>query len=73
MADTPNPARGYLCPMHREIHQPNPGQCSKCGMDLVPENARFGLIRHMLGSPEHVLIMAAAMLAIMIAAMYMMR
>lgn len=27
---------GYTCPMHPEIHSPQPGNCSKCGMVLVP-------------------------------------
>lgn len=29
----------YTCPMHPEVRQPAPGQCPKCGMNLVPENA----------------------------------
>ncbi len=24
----------YVCPMHPEIHQPQPGKCPKCGMNL---------------------------------------
>jgi P-type Cu+ transporter len=35
--------RGYVCPMHREIRQVQPGKCPKCGMALVPEGTRFGL------------------------------
>ena len=44
-ADSPDPrpaAQGesqnamYTCPMHPEIKQPEPGDCSICGMDLVP-------------------------------------
>jgi len=27
----------YTCPMHPEIRQPTPGNCSKCGMSLEPE------------------------------------
>lgn len=27
----------YLCPMHPEIRQNDPGDCPKCGMHLVPE------------------------------------
>ena len=27
----------YTCPMHPEVRQKGPGQCPKCGMDLVPE------------------------------------
>lgn len=25
-----------FCPMHPDIHQPNPGRCPKCNMDLLP-------------------------------------
>lgn len=28
----------YLCPMHPEIRQSEPGSCSECGMDLEPES-----------------------------------
>ena len=26
----------YTCPMHPEVTKPQPGKCSKCGMDLIP-------------------------------------
>ncbi|WP_244095814.1 heavy metal-binding domain-containing protein [Rhodoferax ferrireducens] len=26
----------YTCPMHPEIDKPQPGNCPKCGMTLVP-------------------------------------
>jgi hypothetical protein len=42
-------------------------------MALVPEGARFALLRHMLGSPRHVAIMLAVMAALMAGAMMMMR
>ncbi|MDI7774771.1 copper-translocating P-type ATPase [Asticcacaulis sp. EMRT-3] len=29
----------YTCPMHPDVHQSGPGQCPKCGMNLVPEAA----------------------------------
>ena len=41
----------YLCPMHGEVRQADPGRCPRCGMVLVPEGTRFALLRHMLGSP----------------------
>jgi hypothetical protein len=63
----------YTCPMHPEVRRPGPGKCPKCGMDLIPEGARFGMLRHMLSSPMHIAIMAAAMLALMAAAMMMLR
>ena len=63
----------YYCPMHAEVRQPAPGKCTKCGMSLVPEGTRFGLLRHMLGRPMHLVLMLLAMLAIMAAAMMLMR
>ncbi len=63
----------YLCPMHPDVRQPSPGKCSKCGMNLLPEGTRFGLLRHMISNPLHLLIMAAVMLAVMAAAMMLMR
>jgi hypothetical protein len=38
-------------------------------MDLLPEGARFGLLRHMLSSPLHIAIMVALMLIAMAALM----
>ncbi len=28
----------YICPMHPEVQQGNPGRCPKCGMQLVPKD-----------------------------------
>jgi Heavy metal binding domain len=66
-------AAAYVCPMHATVRQHAPGTCPKCGMPLVAANARFRLLRHMLGKPLHLAVMAAAMLALMAAAMMMMR
>lgn len=34
----PNPEQAaYTCPMHPEVTSPAPGQCPKCGMNLVPK------------------------------------
>jgi len=66
-------ATAYICPMHSKVRQSVPGTCPTCGMTLVPENARFGLLRHMLGNPLHVAIMAAVMIILMVAAMMLMR
>jgi Heavy metal binding domain len=63
----------YLCPMHSHIRRSSPGKCPKCGMDLVPEGTRFGLLRHMISSPLHLAVMAAIMVALMAAAMMMLR
>ncbi len=32
----------FTCPMHSEIVQDKPGNCPKCGMNLVPVNAKSG-------------------------------
>ena len=32
----------YTCPMHPEVRQNGPGDCPKCGMHLVPEDAAEG-------------------------------
>jgi hypothetical protein len=42
-------------------------------MELLAEGTPFGLVRHMIGSPRHVVVMAAIMVAIMAAAMMLMR
>ena len=61
----------YLCPMHPDVRQPTPGKCPKCGMALLPEDTRFGMLRHMIKSPLMVIIMVAVMVAIMAAIMMM--
>jgi hypothetical protein len=58
--------------MHSDGRQNRRGKCPKCGMDLLPEGTRFGLVRHMLSRPLHIAVMAAAMFAIMAAAMKLM-
>ena len=69
-----NAGKVYLCPMHREVRQPNPGKCPKCHwMYLVPEGTRFGMLRSMVKSPLQFFIMAAPMVAIIVAIMILMR
>ena len=63
----------YLCPMHADVRQSSPGKCPKCGMALLPEGAKFGMLRHMMSSPLHLAVMAAVMIALMAAAMMMLR
>ena len=63
----------YICPMHSDVRQSASGKCPRCGMALVPENTRFALLRHMFGSPLHLVIMAGLMVAMMAAAMMLMR
>jgi hypothetical protein len=39
--ERPGPAPTiYTCPMHPDVQSPKPGKCPKCGMDLVPRDAR---------------------------------
>lgn len=59
--------------MHKNVRQTGPGKCPECGMALLPEGARFGLVRHMLSSPMHIVLMAVVMLALMATAMMLMR
>ena len=61
----------YLCSMHPDVRQPTPGKGPKCGMELLPEGTRFGMLRHMIKSPLMIIIMLAVMLAIMAAIMMM--
>ena len=69
-----NVGKVYICPMHREVRQPNPGKCPKCHwMYLVPEGTRFGMIRSMVKSPWQLFIMAAPMVAIIVAIMIVLR
>jgi heavy metal-binding protein len=59
----------YYCPMHASVRRPVPGNCPECGMALLPEGARFGLLRHVFSNPMHVAVMAGLMIAIMAVAM----
>jgi hypothetical protein len=70
MAQTTGAQQIYTCPMHTKVRKDGPGKCSECGMDLLSEGTRFGLLRHMLSSPLHITIMATLMLAAMAAAMW---
>ena len=63
----------YVCPLHADVRQPGPGRCPKCGMALVPEGARFGLLRHMASNPLHLVIMGGILIAVMVAVMVMLR
>jgi hypothetical protein len=65
MSQDQSAASVYLCPMHSEVRQPNPGKCPKCGMDLLPEGTKFAMLRHMSKSPVMIVVMGLLMLAIM--------
>ena len=73
MAQSESAGTIYLCPMHREVRQTTSGKCPRCGMDLLPEGTRFAMLRHMISNPLHLLIMVVVMLAVMAAAMMVMR
>lgn len=62
----------YLCPMHSKVREAQPGKCPECGMDLVPEGARFGMLQHLASNPLMLIAMAIVMVAIMVAAMKLM-
>ena len=59
----------YICPMHKAVRQAGPGKCPT--MALLPEGARFGMVRHMFSNPPPLLVMGAIMAVLMIAAMMM--
>jgi Heavy metal binding domain len=61
----------YICPMHKAVRQAGPGKCPTCGMALLPEGTRFGMLRHMFSNPLPLLVMGAIMVVLMIAAMMM--
>jgi hypothetical protein len=71
MNQSANAGKFYHCPMHPEVRQPNPGKCPKCGMDLLPEGTRFGMLRHMIKRPLMLAIMVTLMVAMMAAIMLM--
>ena len=73
MSSQQNSGPLYTCPMHKDVRQAGPGKCPKCGMALLPEGARFAIVRHMLSNPMHLVVMGAIMVALMAAAMMMMR
>ena len=70
MTEQQSTAKFYICPMHATVRQTNPGKCPTCGMPLVPEGTKFGLVRHIVSNPIHV-IMLVVMIALMIAGMMM--
>ena len=69
MSSQPSGGQVYICPMHKDVRQAGPGKCPKCGMALLPEGARFGMVRHMFSNPLPLMVMGAIMVVLMIAAM----
>lgn len=63
----------YTCPMHSDVRQLGPGKCPHCGMALLLEGTRFGMLRHITSSPKHIVIMATVMVVLMAALMMMWR
>jgi hypothetical protein len=62
----------YICPMHSKVRQAQPGKCPDCGMDLVPDDARVGMLIHIAKNPLMLIAMVIVMIAIMAAAMKLM-
>jgi hypothetical protein len=71
MSSQPSGGQVYTCPMHKDVRQTGPGKCPECGMALLPEGARFGMVRHMMSNPLPLTVMGAIMVVLMIAAMMM--
>jgi hypothetical protein len=63
----------YFCPMHPDVRQADAGTCPKCGMHLLSHGMHFALIRYMASNPPHLAVAAAAMLALVAAAMIVIR
>ena len=59
--------------MHGDVRESAAAACPKCGMTLLPEDTRFALLKHMASRPLHLAAMVVLMLAIMAAAMMLMR
>ena len=59
----------YICPMRPSVRQC--GKCPKCGMALVPESARFALLR--TSNPVHLVVMPLIMLAVISTVMMMIK
>jgi hypothetical protein len=59
--------------MQIAARQAAPGKCPRCGMVLLPEGTRFGLLRHMIGSRLHLVVMGTLMVVLMSTAMMLMR
>jgi len=59
----------YICPMHRNVREAQAGKCAECGMDLLPEGTRFGMLRHMVKSPLMLIAMVVVMIGVMMFAM----
>lgn len=41
----------YICPMHPEVQQNEPGRCPKCGMKLVLEGSAHTTTHHHHAEP----------------------
>jgi hypothetical protein len=59
----------YMCPMHTDVKASEPSKCTRCGMKLVPQDARHPWLQHVLSNPLHIAIMIAVMVALMAAVM----
>jgi hypothetical protein len=59
----------YICPMHHEIRESGPGICTRCGMNLIPEDARFPMLQHLLHNPMMAAVMVVVTILLMMAAL----
>jgi Heavy metal binding domain len=66
-------ARTYICPMHGEIRQSDPGRCPQCGMYRIADGTPFTMLWHIASNPTQIVFMTAVMVAIMAAMMMMVR
>jgi len=57
MSETPNSAV-YICPMHGDVREKRPGRCPTCGMNFVPQGARFKILRH-CSAARHIVMLAS--------------
>ena len=61
----------YICLMHKDVREAEPGNCPACGMALAREGRRFAMPQHMMSNPLPLVMMVAIMAVLMIAAMIM--
>ena len=61
----------YICPMHKDVREAEPGNCPDCGMALVREGTRFAMLQHIMSNPLPLVVMGAIMVVLMIASMMM--
>lgn len=66
------PAQFY-CPTQRDVRQTAEGKCPHCGMELIREGSRFGIVRHTLSNRLHIAVTVVLMVVVMALVMMMKR